>query len=80
MSSRLLHDHDSAIGWRSYATSKVAFSSIVQHLAAEIPVEQIQIVNVHPGDCYTEGVSKICEKESWPSWDDRVYHRCRRIS
>ncbi|EFE39773.1 hypothetical protein TRV_05509 [Trichophyton verrucosum HKI 0517] len=48
----------------------VAFAFMVQHLATEVPVEQIQILNVHPGDVYTEGVQKMCEKDSWPSWDD----------
>ncbi|KAF3481940.1 uncharacterized protein GIQ15_04699 [Arthroderma uncinatum] len=70
ISSRLTHDHDASVGFGSYASTKIAFSAIVQHLATEVPVEQIQVLNVHPGDVYTEGVSKICEKDSWPDWDE----------
>ncbi|KAF3893535.1 putative short-chain dehydrogenase [Trichophyton interdigitale] len=70
ISSRLTHDHDASVGFGSYASTKIAFTSMVQHLATEVPVEQLQILNVHPGDVYTEGVQKLCEKDSWPSWDD----------
>lgn len=43
---------------------------MIQHLATEVPVEQIQILNVHPGEVYTEGLQRLCEKDSWPSWDE----------
>ncbi|EZG02812.1 hypothetical protein H106_07174 [Trichophyton rubrum CBS 735.88] len=70
ISSRLAHDHDSSVGYGSYACSKIAFTSMIQHLATEVPVEQIQILNVHPGEVYTEGLQRLCEKDSWPSWDE----------
>ena len=70
----MIHDHETAIGFHSYASSKIAFTYLVQSLAAEIPVEKIQIVSIHPGDVYTEGVSTYCEKDSWPAWDDGEYN------
>lgn len=80
ISSRLAHDRDSAVDYGAYANSKFAFTSLVQHLASEVPVEQIQIVNVHPGEVYTEGLQKICEKDSWPWWDDGELTLYRHMS
>jgi NAD(P)-dependent dehydrogenase (short-subunit alcohol dehydrogenase family) len=73
ISSCVIHDPELAEGYGSYAVSKIAFTSFVQFLATEVPVEEIQIVSIHPGGIYTEGLQDMCAKGSW-SWDDGAYN------
>ena len=49
-----------AAGYQSYASSKSAFASALQHLAIETPIEHAQIISFHPGFIYSDDLD----------WDD----------
>ncbi|KAH6608571.1 hypothetical protein Trco_001917 [Trichoderma cornu-damae] len=54
----------------AYAASKVALASLVQNLADEFPVDQAQIVSVHPGAVLTEAARNLGHDESSLPWDN----------
>jgi NAD(P)-dependent dehydrogenase (short-subunit alcohol dehydrogenase family) len=48
-----------APGQAMYSSSKAAFASLLQHAAEEIPVDQCQIINIHPGVIRTPGAEAV---------------------
>jgi NADP-dependent 3-hydroxy acid dehydrogenase YdfG len=56
-------------GQRVYAATKASWTCLLQHLASEFPVDEVQIINVHPGGVYTETISQMMTKEVY-DWDD----------
>lgn len=70
VSSPFIHDQAMAAGFQSYASSKSAFASALQHLATETPLERAQIISFHPGFIYSDGMKDIgCTPEDL-DWDD----------
>jgi NAD(P)-dependent dehydrogenase (short-subunit alcohol dehydrogenase family) len=54
----------------TYATTKSAFASFLQHLSSEIPTSKIQMVSIHPGAVFTPGTRKIGLTENSLKWDN----------
>ncbi|OKP09899.1 Dehydrogenase/reductase SDR family member 11 [Penicillium subrubescens] len=68
VSSCFLHDSSDTVGHGAYASTKTALACLLQHLAAEIPREEVQILSFHPGFVYTEGLHEICGPDDY-DWD-----------
>ncbi|KAF9073203.1 short-chain dehydrogenase/reductase [Rhodocollybia butyracea] len=51
-----------------YATTKTAFTSLMGRIADERPVEDVQIISIHPGMLYSESVAKMFDKSLF-KWD-----------
>jgi NAD(P)-dependent dehydrogenase (short-subunit alcohol dehydrogenase family) len=59
-----------AAGFRSYALSKSALTWALQHIAEEVPPEQMQIVSYHPGFILSEGMKEAGCTQDDMDWDD----------
>ncbi|KAJ6040469.1 hypothetical protein N7444_009374 [Penicillium canescens] len=69
LSSDAINNYAVMGGQRVYAATKASWTCLLQHLASEFPVDEVQIINVHPGGVYTETISQMMTKEVY-DWDD----------
>ncbi|KAE9401800.1 short-chain dehydrogenase/reductase [Gymnopus androsaceus JB14] len=53
----------------SYGVSKAAFTGLLGRIANDCPAEDVQIISFHPGALYSEGASKILDKDTL-DWDE----------
>ncbi|KAE9401799.1 short-chain dehydrogenase/reductase, partial [Gymnopus androsaceus JB14] len=53
----------------SYGVSKAAFTGLLGHIANDRPAEDVQIISFHPGALYSEGASRIFDKDAL-DWDE----------
>ncbi|KAH8589659.1 hypothetical protein B0O99DRAFT_330660 [Bisporella sp. PMI_857] len=52
-----------------YSTTKTAFTHLLQHYSAEIPVEECQILSVHPGRILSDSAKEAGYTEHTLPWD-----------
>lgn len=52
-----------------YAVTKSATAMMLQSVALNVPAEEMQIINFHPGSLYTESFARFVDKDAMP-WDD----------
>jgi NAD(P)-dependent dehydrogenase (short-subunit alcohol dehydrogenase family) len=78
VSSPFVHDKDMAVGYRPYAVSKSALACALEHLAEEVPRQQLQIINYHPGFIFSEGIQATCSVDDF-DWDDGEFNPTQRI-
>lgn len=57
----------------AYSASKAAFASLMQHFAEEVPANECQIVNIHPGAILTGAARRSGFKEESLPWDNGKY-------
>lgn len=57
-------------GLGAYGASKMGFSFLLQQMAAESAVDELQIINIHPGAVYTNAAKGAGYKEDSLPWDD----------
>ncbi|KAJ5738142.1 hypothetical protein N7493_001297 [Penicillium malachiteum] len=56
---------------QKFIQQKVTAPCATPHsLAHECPSENVSVISMDPGTVYTEGVSKLCQKEDLPLWTD----------
>ncbi|KAE9401801.1 short-chain dehydrogenase/reductase [Gymnopus androsaceus JB14] len=53
----------------SYGVSKAAFTGLLGRIAHDRPAEDVQIISFHPGALYSEGASRILDKDTL-DWDE----------
>ena len=59
-----------APGQGAYSASKAAFANLLQHLAEEVPAQETQIINVHPGAIFTRSAGSNGLTEDSLPWDN----------
>jgi len=67
ISTLAIHTHVPTMA--SYGVSKAAFTGLLGRIANDRPAEDVQIISFHPGALYSEGASKILDKDTL-DWDE----------
>ncbi|KAJ6119515.1 Sorbose reductase SOU1 [Penicillium sp. IBT 18751x] len=68
VTSDAINNYEAMEGQRPYAATKAAWTCLLQHIALEIPVSNVQIINMHPGGVYTETIAQMLPQDCY-EWD-----------
>ncbi|KAH7186103.1 uncharacterized protein B0J16DRAFT_363143 [Fusarium flagelliforme] len=70
ISTSAIHDFPAASYSPSYSLSKNSAALLLQLLARELPVSEIQFVSIHPGAILTPAAAELGVDETTLDWDD----------
>ncbi|KAJ6144097.1 Sorbose reductase SOU1 [Penicillium chermesinum] len=73
VTSDAINNYEAMEGQRPYAATKAAWTCLLQHIAFEIPVSDVQIINMHPGGIYTDTIAQMLPRDCY-EWDNGAMH------
>ncbi|KAJ5654451.1 Sorbose reductase SOU1 [Penicillium lividum] len=68
VTSDAINNYEAMEGQRPYAATKASWTCLLQHIALEIPVSSVQIINMHPGGVFTETIAQMLPQDCY-EWD-----------
>lgn len=73
ISTRAIHDFESAAHLPNYGASKSAGTILVQQIAKRVSPDGLQIVSFHPGSIFTAAAETAGYTRETLDWDDGKY-------